>query len=93
MSKKDHDYGDAPVQEKYKEQMIAIITTVNKFFNGDAPVGKRKIAVVLMTFPFGDGPGRCNYMSNGVSREDMVVLFKEQAARFEGQFSAQEGKG
>jgi hypothetical protein len=40
-----------------------------------------------MVFPFSadaDGAHRCNYISNA-SREDVVVLLKEQLARFEGQ--------
>jgi len=38
-----------------------------------------------MMFPHGDGPGRVNFVSNGVDRADIVVLFKEMIARFEGQ--------
>jgi hypothetical protein len=35
-------------------------------------------------FPFGD-KGRANFISNGADRKDIVVLFKEIIARFEGQ--------
>ena len=46
-------------------------------------------ALSLLVFPFGDGPGRCNYISNGVNRDDVVTLMKEQIKRFEGQPDAQ----
>ena len=38
-----------------------------------------------MMFPYGDTTGRCNYMSNGADRRDVVTLMKEMIARFEGQ--------
>jgi hypothetical protein len=37
-----------------------------------------------MVFPFADFDGRANYISNA-KREDIVVLLKEQLARFQGQ--------
>jgi hypothetical protein len=40
---------------------------------------------VLLVFEFGDDPGRCNFISNGADRRDIVTLFKEMIARFEGQ--------
>lgn len=33
----------------------------------------------------GHTDGRCNYISNGADRNDVVVLMKEMIARFEGQ--------
>jgi hypothetical protein len=40
-------------------------------------------------FPFSDigdgGEGRCNFISNGADRKDIVTLFKEMITRFEGQ--------
>ena len=46
----------------------------------------RKHGFVLLVFPFGasDG-GRTNFISNGANRKDIVTLFKEMIARFEGQ--------
>jgi hypothetical protein len=38
-----------------------------------------------MVFPFGDRTGRCNYISNGADRRDIVTLMKEMIGRFEGQ--------
>jgi hypothetical protein len=37
-----------------------------------------------MVFPFDSFDGRANYISNA-RREDVIVLLKEQLARFEGQ--------
>ena len=77
--------GDAPIQEEYHDQMTALAHSINEFFNGDAPVGKRKTGFVLMVFPFDSFDGRCNYLSNGADRRDIVTLMKEMIARFEGQ--------
>lgn len=77
--------GDAPIEEAYREQMNQLARAVNEFFNGDAPVGERKTGFVLMVFPFDSHDGRCNYISNGADRNDVVTLMKEQIARFEGQ--------
>jgi hypothetical protein len=77
--------GDGPVQEKYHKMMTGIVTALDEVFNGKAGGPDRKTGFVLMVFPFGDDTGRCNYMSNGVSREDIMILMKEIVARFEGQ--------
>jgi hypothetical protein len=77
--------GDAPIEAAYHEKMTAIIRTLDEFMNGSAKGPDRQTGIVVMVFPFGDGPGRCNYMSNGVDRADIVTLMKEMIARFEGQ--------
>lgn len=77
--------GDAPIQEEYHEQMTALARGINEIFNGDAPVGERKTGFVLMVFPFDGFDGRCNYISNGADRRDIVTLMREMIARFEGQ--------
>jgi hypothetical protein len=84
MSAGEHEYGDAPVEERYREEMVTIMRAMNRYLNGDAPPPERKTGLVVLMFPLGEGPGRANYMSNGVNREDIVALFKEQIARFEG---------
>jgi hypothetical protein len=54
--------------------------------NGDKRGNDREWGFVCMVFPFGDDPkGRCNYISNGADRKDVVTLMKEMIARFEGQ--------
>jgi hypothetical protein len=68
--------------------MNALAGALDKMFNGDDK--PRKTGFVLMVFPFtqADGTGtdgRCNYISNGANRADVVTLMKEMIARFEGQ--------
>ena len=81
-----HTLGDAPIQPEYRNSMAAIAAMLDEFFNGDARGKDRKTGFVLMVFPFGEhDTGRCNYISNGADRKDIVVLMKEMIARFEGQ--------
>jgi hypothetical protein len=47
-------------------------------------VRKREVGFVLLVFEFGEKKGRCNYISNGADRKDIVTLFREQIKRFEG---------
>lgn len=77
--------GDAPVEAEYHDKMVAIVQALDEFFNGEAKGAAKKVGFVLMVYPFGDDSGRCNYMSNGADRRDVVVLMKEMIARFEGQ--------
>jgi hypothetical protein len=83
--KKTHTLGDAPIEPKYREQMNAIAHGLDQVLNGQAKGNDRKIGFVLMVFPYGDDSGRCNYISNGADRRDIVMLMKEQIKRFEGQ--------
>jgi hypothetical protein len=83
---KDHQrLGDAPIEAEYHEQMAEVCSAIDELFNGKAGGPDRKVGFVLMLFPYGDIDGRCNYMSNGADRKDVVVLMKEMIARFEGQ--------
>lgn len=77
--------GDAPVEQEYHDKMVAIVQVLDELFNGEAKGDARQVGFVLMVFPFGDIDGRCNYMSNGADRKDIVTLMKEMIARFEGQ--------
>jgi len=77
--------GDAPIQKEYYEEMNALANGIDEIFNGDAKGDKRETGFVLMVFPFGSNDGRCNYISNGANREDIVCLMKEMIARFQGQ--------
>jgi hypothetical protein len=76
---------DAPIEADYREQMNSMAQYLDRFFNGPAPdaPGGRKTGFVLLVFPLDGHAGRCNYISNG-RREDVVILLKEQLARFEG---------
>jgi hypothetical protein len=83
---KDHQLGDAPIEEAYIAQMQAVAQGLNEVFNGDLKGQARHTGFVLLVFPFGDiDKSRCNFISNGANREDIVTLFKEMIARFEGQ--------
>jgi hypothetical protein len=80
--------GDAPVDQIYHDTMTAVMKAVDEAFNGNRKGPNKEIGVVLMVFPFGNTEGRCNYMSNGADRRDIVTLMKEMIARFEGQAEA-----
>jgi hypothetical protein len=74
--------GDAPIDPQYAETMNALALGIDKILNGK--VGNKTNGFVLLVFPFEGHEGRCNYISNA-ERKDIVVLLKEQLARFEGQ--------
>jgi hypothetical protein len=76
--------GDAPIEERYREQMNVIAQALDGILNGDAKGTDRDVGFVLLVFPFGTQDGRCNYISNGADRRDIVTMMKEQIARFEG---------
>jgi len=80
--------GDAPIAEEYRTKMNVIASILDEGFNGAARGGDRKTGFVLLVFPFNDdgsASDRCNFISNGADRKDIVVLFKEMITRFEGQ--------
>jgi hypothetical protein len=88
----EHQLGDAPIEEAQRENMNRLAAFLDRSFNGkDATPHvlhkkeKRKWGFVLMVFPFGDVEGRCNFISNGADRKEVVALMKEMIARFEGQ--------
>jgi hypothetical protein len=87
----EHQLGDGPIEERYRQRMNALAEGLDRFLNGEMHGKDRKTAFVLLVFPFGDDTGRCNYISNGADRKDIVVMLKEQIARFEGQ-AASEGE-
>lgn len=77
--------GDAPVEQAYHERMVGVMGAVDEVFNGDAKGPDKQVGIVMLVFPYGDTSGWCNFMSNGADRRDIVTLFKEMIARFEGQ--------
>lgn len=80
-----HTLGDAPVEPAYEQGMKDVARAIDAMFNGPPEEGKEKeVAFILMVFPFNNHEGRCNYMSNA-KREDVLIMLKEQVARFEGQ--------
>lgn len=80
-----YELGDAPIQPEYAVMMRSMAVALNEMFNGEAKGKDRKTGFVLLVFPFEGFDGRCNFISNGADRKDIVTLFKEMIARFEGQ--------
>lgn len=83
MNKPQQDFGSGPIQDEYRAQMNAIARTLDEVFNGDAKGSARPVGFVLLVFPFGEKEGRCNYISNGADRADIIKLLREQANRFD----------
>ena len=79
----DYQLGSAPIEEDYRAKMNAIARVLDETFNGKTKGKERPIGFVLLVFPFGEKEGRCNYISNGADRHDMVKLLREQANRFD----------
>jgi hypothetical protein len=77
--------GDAPIEPDLVEVMNKIARGLDRILNGKKRGNDRETGFVLLVFPFGEKEGRCNYISNGADRKDIVTMFKEQIKRFEGQ--------
>jgi hypothetical protein len=82
--KDKHHFGDEAIEAQYFEQMNQLAQAIDELFNGTEKGKRRQTGFLLMVFPFNEHEGRCNYISNGASRQDVIALFKEQIARFEG---------
>jgi hypothetical protein len=74
--------GDAPLETQYYAELAG---SIDELLNGKRGGPGRKVGFVMLIFPFGDRSGRCNFVSNGADRRDVVTLMKEMIARFEGQ--------
>jgi len=79
-----NDIGDGPIEERYVQLMNGIAHVLDEMFNGEATGSDRQTGFVLLVFPYGEKEGRCNYISNGADRHDIVTLLREQIGRFEG---------
>jgi len=77
--------GDAPIEPQYIEAMNRVAYLLDEAFNGDLKGNERETGFVLLVFNYGEKEGRCNFISNGADRKDLVTLFKEMIKRFEGQ--------
>lgn len=82
--------GDQPIEQRWTYAMNLSMSIAEDIFNPgfqeSLEIGeKRKVGIVMLVFPFEGHEGRCNFISNGADRRDLVVLFKEMIARFEGQ--------
>jgi len=81
----EHTLGDAPIEVEYHAKMNAIAEALDEMFNGKLKHPNKVTGFVLLTFKYGSHEGRCNFISNGADRRDIVTLFREMIARFEGQ--------
>ncbi|HEX8814325.1 MAG TPA: hypothetical protein VF753_02390 [Terriglobales bacterium] len=79
------ELGDQPIEDEYRKKMNVLAGALDELFNGELHGPDREVGFVLLVFPFGDTAGRCNFISNGADRKDIVVLMKEMIVRFEGQ--------
>lgn len=79
------DYGDAPIEPEYFELMGNVARAIDELFNGEAKGKNRTTGFFLLVFPFGETEGRCNYISNGADRRDIIKLLREQADKFDEQ--------
>jgi hypothetical protein len=84
MSAQPERLGDAPIEGAYRAMMVGLAKAIDEVFNDGVKGPERKTGFILLVFPFGESEGRCNYISNGASRADVVTMLKEQIARFEG---------
>lgn len=81
----DKVLGDGPIEEQHYKAMNAVAAGLDEIFNGDKRGNDRGVGFVLMIFPYGpvaDDSARCNYISNGADRKDIVALMKEMIQRF-----------
>lgn len=77
-----------PIDPIHMATMNAVAGALDEVFNGKLKGNDRKTGFVLLVFPFEATDGRCNYISNGADRCDIVTMMKEMIARFEGQAEA-----
>ena len=65
--------------------MQVVMSTLDGLMNGDKRREDRDIGIVVLMFPYGSGERNCNFISNGARRDDLAIMFRELAARLEGQ--------
>jgi len=78
-------YDHRPIEPHYIKQITLMAQTLDRILNGKKKGSGRLNGYVVLVFPFGDVTGRANYISNGADRKDIAILFREMAAKFEGQ--------
>lgn len=69
--------------EPQKVAMQHIADALDTHFNGTATGKDRPIGFVLLFYKNGSSDGLANFISNGASRSDIVLMFKEMIRRFE----------
>jgi hypothetical protein len=74
--------GDAPIEKRFTRLMKSVARELDTRFNPDTAGVGRTVGFVLLVFPYRSEDGRCNYISNGADRGDVLRLLEEQAQRF-----------
>ena len=74
--------GDQPVEAQHGEILNALAKGIDAAINGGATGNKQRNGFVLLVFPLGTKPGRCNYVSNAV-RTDVRALLQDQLDHFD----------
>ncbi len=77
------DFGSGPIEECYRDDMVRLARFLDRNFNDGKTGAAREVGFVLLVFPFGEKEGRCNYISNGADRIQIIKLLREQANRFD----------
>lgn len=73
-------------EKQMADFMINMARDINLSFNGQNP-DTPAVGFVLMVFPY-DSPDMttpCNFVTNGTTPADLLVLFKSMVAKLEGQ--------
>lgn len=99
--KPKHEFGPhkgGPIESRFHEAMVDAMRSLDLSFNGKIGGPGRTVGLVLLVFPYGEedreGPEhRCNYISNGADRREMITLLREQAQHFEDHLKETEAKG
>ena len=74
--------GDQPIEDRFLKQMNAVAVALDDIFNPERAKKGRGVGFVLLVYLYGDQEGRCNYISNGAGRDEIVKMMHEQIARF-----------
>jgi len=83
-----------PLDPAWADAMTGVMQVLDHSFNGDLKAPDKKVGIVILMFPYGEAAsGRTNYISNGAQREDMVLLLRELADRFEGTHPEEQADG
>ena len=68
-----YQLGDEPVEARFIKRMEFIAHQLDAVLN-PAETRPKEVGFVLLVFPFGEGDGRCNYISNGADRSDLSPI-------------------
>src|SRR5690242_152088 len=79
----DHQLGSGPIESEFRDVMQEIARSLDMILNGNLRGSDKTTGFVLLVFPYGEKEGRCNYISNGADRADIIKLLREQANRFD----------